>query len=109
GYKSGMAVLLGPTSGYIIGMLFAAFFVGRMIENGYGRTKKSVLLCMTVGTVIIYVFGLIGLRFYLGNIGLWKILMAGLIPFLIGDAIKILAAVGLFPYLWKGSEKLSSL
>jgi biotin transport system substrate-specific component len=103
-----MAVLLGPTSGYIIGMLFTAFFVGKMIENGCGRTKKSVLLCMVIGSVIIYTFGLIGLRIYLGNIGLWKLLMAGLIPFLIGDAIKILAAIGLFPYLWRGSEKLVS-
>ncbi len=108
GYKSGMAALLGPTGGYLVGMVAAAFFVGMMIEYGYGRTKKSVLLCMTVGSLLIYSFGLFGLRLYLGNIGLWKLLMAGLIPFLIGDAIKILAAVGLFPYLWKGSEKLAN-
>jgi biotin transport system substrate-specific component len=106
GYKSGVAVLLGPTSGYIIGMLFTAFFVGKMIESGYGRTKKSVLLVMVIGNLIIYTFGLIGLRLYLGNIGIWKILMAGLVPFLIGDFLKIVVAVGLFPYLWKGSEKL---
>ncbi|MBW2980501.1 biotin transporter BioY [Candidatus Woesearchaeota archaeon] len=106
--KSGIAAITGPTGGYILGFIACVYVVGLMIERGYGRTKKSVFLCMVVGNVIIYTFGLIGLRLYLGNIGLWKILMAGLIPFLIGDAIKILAAVGLFPYLWKGSEKLVS-
>jgi len=106
GYKSGMAVFLGPTAGYLVGFLFAAFVVGYMIEKGYGRTKKSVLYCMVIGNLIIYAFGLIGLKLYLGNVGLLKLLMAGLIPFLIGDALKIVGAVALFPYLWKGAEKL---
>ena len=37
----------------------------------------------------------------------WKILTVGLFPFLIGDMVKILAAMGLFPYVWKKSEKLA--
>ena len=108
GHKSGIAAIMGPTGGYILGFLVCVYVVGLMIEKGHGRTKKSIVLCIVIGNVIIYTFGLIGLRLYLGNIGLWKILMAGLIPFLIGDALKILAAIGLFPYLWKGSEKLVS-
>ncbi|MFH1642472.1 MAG: biotin transporter BioY [Nanoarchaeota archaeon] len=108
GYKSGMAIFLGPTGGYLIGFLFMAFFVGTMIEKGFGRTKKSVLLCMMIGSVILYSFGLTGLWFFLGKVSVWKVLVAGLFPFLIGDAIKIGLAVGLFPYLWKGSERLSS-
>jgi biotin transport system substrate-specific component len=108
GYKSGLATIMGPTGGYIIGFLVCVFVVGLLIERGYGRTKKSVLLCMVIGNVIIYAFGLVGLKIFLGDISLWALLMAGLIPFLIGDVLKILAAVGLFPYLWKGSEKLTS-
>ncbi len=106
GYKAGMATLLGPTGGYILGFLAAVFVVGYMIEKGYGRTKKSVFKCMVIGNLIIYAFGLMGLKIFLGSITLWKLLMAGMIPFLIGDLIKIGAAVALFPYLWKGSEKL---
>ncbi|MBW2984756.1 biotin transporter BioY [Candidatus Woesearchaeota archaeon] len=108
GHKSGIAAIMGPTGGYIFGFLVCVYVVGLMIEKGHGRTKSSVLLCMVIGNVIIYAFGLTGLWFYLGNVGVWKILMAGLTPFLVGDALKILAAVGLFPYLWKGSEKLVS-
>jgi len=106
GWKSGMAVMMGPTAGYIVGMLIAAFFVGMMIEKGYGRTKKSVLLVMVIGNLIIYTLGLIGLKLFLGEIGLVGLFMAGLIPFLIGDFLKIVGAMYLFPFLWKGSEKL---
>ena len=84
-----------------------AFFVGLMIEKGYGRTRKSILVVMLFGEAILYLFGLAGLWLNFPTWSLWKVLMAGLIPFIIGDALKILAAVGLFPYLWKGSEKIA--
>lgn len=109
GYKSGMTAILGPTGGYILGFLAAAFIVGYMIEKGYGRTKSSVLLCMIIGNLIIYLFGIIGLRLYFADFTWLKILSVGLIPFLIGDAIKIAGAVALFPYLWKGSEKIGGV
>ncbi len=107
GYKSGITAILGPTGGYLIGFLGAAFIVGYMIEKGYGRTKSSVLLCMVIGNLIIYLFGIIGLKLYFVDFTWLKILSVGLIPFLIGDAIKIAGAIALFPYLWKGAEKLS--
>jgi len=108
GHKSGVAVVMGPTFGYIAGFLFCAFIVGHLIEKGYGRTKGSVFKIMIIGNLIIYFFGLVGLWRSLGNVGLWKILISGLFPFLIGDVIKIAGAVALFPYIWRGSEKLSS-
>ena len=76
------------------------------MKKGYGRTKKSVLLCMVVGNLVIYLFGIIGLRLFFADFTWLKILSVGLFPFLIGDGIKILGAFALFPYLWKGSEKL---
>ncbi|MDP6600036.1 MAG: biotin transporter BioY, partial [Candidatus Woesearchaeota archaeon] len=54
GYNSGLPVFLGPSGGYIVGFIFAAFAVGYLIEKGYGRTWKSVLLVILVGEVIIY-------------------------------------------------------
>ena len=83
GYKSGFGVLLGPTAGYIIGFLFMAMVVGLMIEKGYGRSKSSVLLCMLIGEIILYAFGLTGLWFYLGNVSFIELLMLGFIPFII--------------------------
>ncbi|MBU0628184.1 MAG: biotin transporter BioY [Nanoarchaeota archaeon] len=107
GYKSGLAVFMGPTAGYLIGFLFMAFFVGMMIERGYGRTKKSVLICMLAGEGILYLCGLTGLWFFLGKVSLLKLLMVGFVPFIIGDLIKIAGAVALFPYLWKGSDRIA--
>jgi biotin transport system substrate-specific component len=106
GYKSGMAALIGPTGGYILGFLGAVFVVGYMIEKGFGRSKKSILLCMVVGNIVIYVFGLMVLKMYFAQYGLIKILSVGLIPFLVGDALKIFGAMALFPYLWRGAERI---
>ncbi len=108
GYSSGMAVIMGPSGGYIIGFLFMAYFVGLAIEKGYGRTKKSILIVMLLGELILYVFGLIVLWLNFPAWGLWKVLMAGLIPFIIGDALKMVGAMALFPYLLRGSNKLAA-
>lgn len=106
-HKSGIGVIIGPTGGYIVGFLFMVFFIGLMIEKGYGRTRKSVLWCMLIGEVILYAFGLAGLWVWLGKEAtILKTLQFGLFPFVIGDTLKALAAVGLFPYLWNGAEKI---
>lgn len=106
GYKSGLSAILGPTGGYIVGFLFMAFFIGKMIEKGHGRTKKSVLLCMVIGEAILYTFGLAGLWIFFGNIGLLKILTIGFFPFIVGDLIKIAAAIALFPGLLNKSKEI---
>ncbi|MBS3096951.1 biotin transporter BioY [Candidatus Woesearchaeota archaeon] len=105
GYKSGIKAILGPTGGYIIGFLFMAFFIGLMIEKGYGRTRKSILLCMLAGEIILYVFGLVGLQLNIGT-SILKTLQYGLFPFIIGDTLKAFMAAAFFPYLWQGAEKL---
>ncbi|MFH2028585.1 MAG: biotin transporter BioY [Nanoarchaeota archaeon] len=108
GHKSGIAAVLGPTAGYIFGFLITVFIVGYLIEKGHGRSKKSVFLIMVLGSVIIYIFGLIGLKLNFVDFSFFKLLSVGVVPFLIGDALKIIIAVALFPYLWKGSDKISS-
>lgn len=106
GFNAGLPVFLGPSGGYIVGFIFAAFVVGYLIEKGYGRTWKSVLLVVLVGEVVIYAFGLPWLAAALPGLTFFGVLKAGLIPFIIGDSLKALAAIGLFPYLWKGAEKI---
>jgi biotin transport system substrate-specific component len=104
GYQSGFGAFFGPTGGYLLGFLACVFFVGLMIENGYGRNWKSVVGVMAVGNLIIYTFGLIGLFFYLGGtgaVGFDELLMQGIVPFLVGDLIKIIGASALVPFLWK--------
>jgi len=98
GGAGGPATFLGPTGGYLIGFIFAAYFVGRLAETGRDRRLPSALLVFLAGEVIIYMFGLPWLSLY---IGFQKILVAGLIPFLPGDLIKLVAAALALPAAWR--------
>ena len=96
GYKSGISAIMGPTGGYIIGFLAMVLVVGYMVEKGMGRNIKSVILVLFIGQSVLYLFGLMGLWMYL-NVGILEILKLGLFPFLIGDVIKAILAVSIFP------------
>jgi len=105
-HSSGLKVLIGPTGGYIAGFLVAVYMIGRLIQKGYGRSRKSVLYCMVLGNLVIYALGLVVLWWHFPAAGVWGLLMMGVIPFLIGDAIKIAAAMLLFPYLWNKGQQI---
>jgi biotin transport system substrate-specific component len=87
------------TGGYLFGMLVAAGFVGWMADRGWDRKPWRSLPTMAIGNVIIYVFGFLWLRHATGlsNHDTW---VAGVRPFLVGDAIKIVLAAGLLPAAW---------
>jgi len=95
---SGLSRLLGPTGGYLIGFVIAAWLVGTLAERGWTLKIGSTLLAMLFGNVVIYLCGLPYLALFLGP---EKALTAGLYPFLIGDVIKILLATLALPLGWK--------
>jgi biotin transport system substrate-specific component len=98
GGAGGFSTILGPTGGYLIGFIFAAYFVGRLAETGRDRRLPSALLVFLSGEVIIYLFGLPWLSLY---VGVQRIFVAGLIPFLPGDLLKLVAAALALPAAWK--------
>ena len=104
GGGAGWATLAGPTGGYLIGFLAAAFVLGLLAERGMGRGPISTALAMLVGTAIIYVFGVTHLG---GFIGFEKAIAAGLLPFLYGDALKLIVAAGLMPLAWRSVRALT--
>lgn len=92
GWKGGMVALFGPTGGYIVGFIPAAFIVGRLLEGGFCKRWSTTLLALIVGNATIYAFGLPWLAFFIG----WeKVLQMGLLPFVPGDLLKLLAAASL--------------
>ena len=105
GGAAGWATLAGPTGGYLIGFLVAAFLLGLLAERGMGRGPVSTALAMIVGTALIYVFGVTHLS---GFIGFEKAVAAGLLPFLYGDALKLIVAAGLMPLAWRGVRALTA-
>jgi biotin transport system substrate-specific component len=107
--KSGLLTVLGPTGGYLVGFIAAAWVVGFLAERGFDRNLLKTLLAMVAGNVVIYLFGLTWLAFGFAiisaseftGIGLENALNYGLFPFLIGDGFKALLAALLLPSAWK--------
>lgn len=88
GGSSGLGALLGPTGGFLFSFPIAAFVIGRL-----SRTKKitGLLFAMLIGTLIIYIMGAIQ-GTIVTHLGLIAIFAGWILPFIIGDAIKLLLA-----------------
>lgn len=90
GLDGGFQVLSGPTGGYIIGFIFAAFVTGFTLEKG-GFTLKIAVFANIIGMAIILMLGVIGLKHVTG-LSWEKSLAAGVYPFLITGLIKAFLA-----------------
>jgi biotin transport system substrate-specific component len=97
GGASGLAYLLGPTGGYLIGFVVAAYLVGRLSVRRLDQRIPSALLTFLAGEVVIYLFGVAWLSVFLG---ITHAIIAGLLPFILGDAIKLVVAGFVLPAAW---------
>lgn len=91
GGKAGMGVLFGPTGGYLIGFIAAAYVIGRLIAVKEGPGIVWTILSMAIGLIVIYVLGVTQLSF-VAKLSVKKAISVGVLPFLIGDAFKIIVA-----------------
>ena len=94
----GMAYLLSPTFGYLVGFVFASFFVGFLCQKGFDRKLGRAILAMFFGNLLIYLPGLFWLARF---VGLEKVLAVGFFPFVLGDVLKIILAGSILPLAWK--------
>ncbi len=103
--KAGPAALFGPTGGYLVGFLLAAYIVGALSERGWDRRAATTVVAMIVGNLAIYACGLawlLCLAHLMGQpLGGKGVLAVGLYPFLVGDALKIALAAALLPAGWR--------
>jgi biotin transport system substrate-specific component len=98
---SGYAI---PTLGYIIGFLAAAVAVGFLAKHGGDRTIVKTVGLMVVGNVLMYAFGVPYLAYAL-DLNATEALSAGMVPFLAGDAVKLVFAALLLPGTWWAVNK----
>lgn len=89
GGTSGIAHLLGPTGGYLVGCVASAFAAGLLTESGLTRRLPGLLLTLLAADLVVYVPGLAWLSLFTG---IGKAVALGFLPFVIGDALKIAAA-----------------
>ena len=98
----GWEAATGATAGYLFGFIAAAWVVGKLAERGQDRTIDSALPAFLAGNTVIYVFGVTWLLISVPSITtMTQALTVGLLPFVIGDAVKIIAAGLLLPAAWK--------
>jgi len=95
----GIAYMVGPTGGYLLGFLLAAVATGWLAERGFDRNFSTTAVAMFIGNALIYVPGLI----WLGTVVGWDkpVLEWGITPFLFGDVIKLVIAAIALPAIWK--------
>jgi biotin transport system substrate-specific component len=99
GGAHGTRVIIGATGGYLVGFTIAAYVIGLLAERGLERNLRTSFIPFLVGTVIIYVAGVAWLSVVLESFS--RAVSLGLIPFLIGDAVKLCAAAIALPSAWK--------
>ena len=90
GSKGGLAILLGPTGGYLIGFLPAVFIIG-LISEKFNQRLLPDIIALLCGTAVIYALGVIQLKIVLDKT--WMVSLAiGFFPFIIFDLVKLVAA-----------------
>ena len=100
GFKAGS--LFSPTGGYIIGYIVAAAILGYLSDKGIAKSYVKTFLSLLLVSVIIFILGALVLMLF---VPIKNVFMAGVLPFIPGDMLKVVAATLLFPRLWKLIKK----
>jgi biotin transport system substrate-specific component len=104
-FSAATSLSFGPTFGYLVGFIAAAAVVGYLSQRGWHRSVAGVLGSFVIANSVIYLFGLPWLAFALGGFGaandVASVAAAGLVPFILGDVIKMAVAAALLPLAWK--------
>ncbi len=99
GAQGGLAVVLGPTGGYLLGFVLSAFVIGSLVDHhAKMRGFLPMLAIMTLANfILIYGLGLLQLGLWSGMVkgsafSLRQLLWMGAVPFVPGDLCKIVLA-----------------
>jgi biotin transport system substrate-specific component len=86
----GLAYMMGPTGGYLFGMVVQAGVIGWLAERGFHSGAARLFGAMMIGDAVLFAIGLA----WLGSVIGWDkpVLALGLYPFLLGDLVKMALA-----------------
>jgi len=99
----GLAYMMGPTGGYLVGFVAAAFVTGILAERGWTKSVLGALAALTLGHAVIFLFGFAWLA---GLIGASKAYLGGVAPFYAATLFKTLMGAALLPAAWWAVERL---
>ena len=97
--SSGWGVIAGPTGGYIVGFIFAAWLTGWAAQRTWDRRFVGAGVSFLSGSAVVFVIGLPWLAISLG-LNLQQTLESGLYPFIVGGIIKAVIAAGVISTSW---------
>ena len=97
GFSGGVGKLLGPTGGYLIGFIFLALISGLFVDK-FPKNRILAVVGMIIGMAVTYIFGTEWLAIQL-KMSFVAALSVGVIPYLAGDAVKIIIAIIVGPVL----------
>ncbi len=103
-FHAGLSVLAGPTGGYLIGFIFLALIQGFAMKY-FDRKLIPTIIGMLIGMAVCYIFGTVWLA-KLMSLSFKEGLFMGVIPYLPGDAVKIIIAVIVGPKLYAATKKV---
>lgn len=103
---SGLERIVGPTGGYLVGMLISSLVLGALAGRKWDQKIKTVIPTMIIGNSVIFAIGLLWLHQYTGQSWLWT-LDKGFTPFIFGEILKIAIASTALPAVWKFVSKRS--
>lgn len=103
-FRGGLQVLAGPTGGYLIGFIFLALIMGFALDH-FDRKLVPTIIGMVIGMAVCYAFGTVWLAKLL-SLSFKEGLMMGVIPYLPGDAAKIIIAAIVGPKLYGATQKI---
>jgi biotin transport system substrate-specific component len=98
--ESGWDIIWGASGGYIIGFIFAAGAVGWLAERGADRRWLTAFLAFVVGQLIVFAFGLAGLKISVGETWSWTI-HNGFTLFIFGGIVKAVIGAVALPSAWR--------
>jgi biotin transport system substrate-specific component len=90
--------LYGSSAGYLLAYPIAAYATGRLFDLGLWNSFAGRALAIFCGTLLVFAGGVIWLAHFVG----WPAAFAlGVVPFIIGDIVKVLLAAGAAPWVRK--------
>ena len=101
----GFARLFGPTGGYLIGFVLAAYVIGKLLARDDNAGYLKIVAAMLVGLTVLFTVGTFQLA-YLLRISFQNAVAFGVLPFIVGDAIKLLAAATIYQRVQKQARQI---
>ena len=97
----GVAYVLGPTGGFLLGFVIATAALAHLARKGWDKSLLRALLAMSLGLVIIFACGFAWLSTLIGPAKAWAF---GVLPFIAGDILKIALAAVSLNLFWRADK-----